>query len=85
MSDKPTVHHLVANDFVLGQSSDAKPLRRRQRKPTLSRALREAKRAGVNVAGATYEDGKVSLQFGEPQAGEKHGNELDEWIEKHAR
>jgi hypothetical protein len=35
------------------------------RKPTLADALKQAKKAGVNVSGATIEDGKVSLTFGE--------------------
>src|SRR5882757_3401472 len=52
--------------------------KRRQRKPTLARAIREAKKAGVNVATATLGvDGSVSLAFGEPT--KPQGNELDEW------
>lgn len=43
-----------------------RPRRRNPRKLTLAHALREARKAGVNVAGATLEaDGKLSLQFGE--------------------
>jgi hypothetical protein len=45
-------------------SSQKKP---RRRKITLARALREAEKAGFNVAGATIEDGKVTLTFGEPR------------------
>jgi hypothetical protein len=45
--------------------------RRRQRKPTLARALAEAKKAGVNVAGATLSsDGAVSLTFGQGETTE---------------
>jgi hypothetical protein len=94
MTDKPVVvHHLVAKGIDLGREAEVAQLkaeiaelkeRKRQRKPTLSRALREAWKAGVDVSGATIEPGKVALQFGEPRAGEKHGNELDEWIAKRA-
>jgi hypothetical protein len=38
---------------------------RRQRRPSLAAALKQASDAGVPVAGATIEDGKVSLTFGE--------------------
>jgi hypothetical protein len=76
MSDEPkaVVHHLVARPLVV--SEQKKP--RRQRKPTLARALREAANAGVNVAGATIEDGKVSLTFGE--VAKSNGNvEANPW------
>jgi hypothetical protein len=39
----------------------------RRRRTTLAGVLREAAKAGVNVAGATIEDGKVTLTFGEPR------------------
>jgi len=54
--------------------------RRRARRPTLARALREARKAGVNVAGATIEDGKVSLTFGEAQP--EPTNDHDKWLAK---
>jgi hypothetical protein len=57
------VHDLTAVPLVVS-SSQKKP---RRRKTTLARALREAAKAGVNVAGATIEDGKVTLTFGEPR------------------
>jgi hypothetical protein len=57
----------------------AKP--KRKRKPLLVRALREAKDAGVAVAGATVEADKVTLQFGEAQTEPK--NDLDKWLAKH--
>lgn len=54
----------------------------RQRKPTLASALREAKKVGASIAGATLAaDGSVSLTFGE--AAKTNGNELDEWMAKH--
>ena len=57
------VHDLTAVPLVV-RNSQKKP---RRRKTTLARALREAAKAGVNVAGATIEDGKVTLTFGEPR------------------
>jgi hypothetical protein len=56
---------------------------RRPRKLTLAQALREAAKAGVNVTGATIENGKVSLMFGKgaPAASE---NELEAWMASHA-
>jgi hypothetical protein len=58
--------------------------RRRRRKVTLARAIRQAKQAGLDIAGATLAaDGTVSLAFGEPA--KTSGNELDQWIAKHAR
>ena len=58
--------------------------RRRRRKTTLASALKEARKAGAAVSAATIEDGKVTLTFGEPTTSEKRGNDLDEWIVKHA-
>lgn len=60
----------------------------KSRKPpkplTLARALRDAKKAGVTVAGATVENGKVTLQFGEPQTNQKtNNNDLDKWLAEH--
>jgi hypothetical protein len=49
---------------------------------TLARALTQAKKAGLDVAGATVApDGSVALAFGEIKT---PGNELDKWIAKHA-
>jgi hypothetical protein len=73
---KPGVDRLEAVSLqVKGQK---KP---RSRKLTLARALREAAKAGVSVAGATIEDGRVSLTFGE--TAKTGGNELDDWMGKH--
>jgi hypothetical protein len=78
--DGPMVHHLVALPLVANEQH-MKP--RRLRKPTLAGAIREAKKAGVPVAGATFAvDGSISLAFGE--ATKTNGNgELDEWMAKH--
>jgi hypothetical protein len=41
--------------------------KRRERKPTLAAALKQASKAGVDVKGATLAaDGSVSLTFGKP-------------------
>jgi hypothetical protein len=45
--------------------AEAPPKRRRQRRPTLASALREAAKAGVPVRSAQVEAGKVTLTFGE--------------------
>jgi uncharacterized membrane protein YcaP (DUF421 family) len=42
--------------------------RRRPRRLTLASQLRQAKKAGLSVRSATIEpDGRLSLQFGEPE------------------
>ena len=57
----------------------AKPVRkRRERKPTLAGALKQAGKAGAKVRGATVAaDGSVSLQFGEAKT--EQTNEPDPW------
>jgi hypothetical protein len=50
---------------------------RRQRKATLASAIREATKAGKHVAGAVVEDGKVTLTFGEPGAGNGAATDVD--------
>jgi hypothetical protein len=55
------------------------PAPRRTRTPSLSKVLREAKKAGISVAGATFTaDGSISLSFGE--AVKSNGNDLDQWL-----
>jgi hypothetical protein len=79
------VHHLGGISLAVGKTEIGKSesgARKRHRKPNLARALHEAKKAGVNVAGATLTaDGSVSLSFGE--AVKTPGNELDQWITAH--
>jgi hypothetical protein len=61
---------LRADSWTLGQDQ---PKPRRRRKPTLSRALREAKKAGQPVSAATLApDGSVRVSFGpiEPELSE---------------
>jgi hypothetical protein len=50
----------------------------RTRTPSLTKALREAKKAGIPVTGATFTAGSVSLSFGE--AAKSNGNDLDQWL-----
>jgi hypothetical protein len=61
----------------------AKPARkRREHKPTLAGALKQASKAGVDVKGATLAaDGSVSLQFGEAEPSEA-SNPWDAEIER---
>jgi hypothetical protein len=50
----------------------------RTRTPSLTKALREAKKAGISVTGATFTADSVSLSFGE--AAKSNGNDLDQWL-----
>jgi hypothetical protein len=54
------VHRLTAVSLVVRHEKK----RRRQRKVTLARALREAAKAGLSMTGAVIEDDKVTLTFG---------------------
>jgi hypothetical protein len=60
----------------------AKPeRRRRERRPTLAAALKQASKAGVDVKGATLAaDGSVSLTFGEARTEPK--SETDRELEE---
>jgi hypothetical protein len=51
------------------------------RTPSLTMALREAKKAGIPVTGATFTADSVSLSFGE--AAKSDGNDLDQWLAGH--
>jgi hypothetical protein len=53
--------------------------RRRERKPTLAAALKQASKAGQHVSGAVIEDGKIELKFGKQDADDTAAaNEWDE-------
>jgi hypothetical protein len=53
--------------------------RRRQRRPTLANALRQADRAGIVVAGVTLKsDGSIALAFGKATS-ENSEVETNEW------
>ena len=67
--------------YAIGSMSGKSDERKRTRKASLAKAIKEAKRAGANVAGATLAlDGSVSLAFGEPV--KPAATELDEWMAK---
>jgi len=68
------------DDDEMSPQAEAAPLpKHRTRKPSLTKALREAKKAGLSVTGATYTAaGSVSLSFGE--AVKSNGNDLDQWL-----
>jgi len=73
--------HMTAVDLVVG----AQP-KLRQRKPSLVATIKRLLRAGIAATSATLApDGSVSVVLGEraaqPTGG---GNELEEWIAKHA-
>src|SRR5262249_35877875 len=54
---------------------------RRRTRPSLARAIKQARKVGVTVSGATIAaDGSVSLTFGEPTPAQQ--NDLDRWMAK---
>ena len=55
--------------------------RRRIRKPTLTNAIREARKLGVVVSGATMTADGVSLSFGEERNARLNGN-ADETVDE---
>jgi hypothetical protein len=77
-------HNLGAVSLEVGKAEIGKfetGPRKRHRKSKLARELRELKKAGVPVAGATLTaDGSISLTFGE--AVKSPGNELDDWVQR---
>jgi hypothetical protein len=87
MSSESNLPPIIGTMGAVEGAAPERPARRRQRKPTLARALAEAKKAGVNIASATLSsDGAVSLTFGqEESATAAPGNELDQWRAKRAR
>ena len=56
------------------------PKRKRQRRRRLDRTIAEAEKGGKTVQAVTLPDG-TKLDFGKA---EQQGNELDQWIAKHA-
>jgi hypothetical protein len=59
--------------------------KRRERKLTLAKALKQASKAGQCVSGAVIEDGKIELKFGEAQTEQKSetDRELAEFEARH--
>jgi hypothetical protein len=64
---------------------DMPTVRRRKRKaPDLARALKQAKRAGESVTGATVTADGVTLNFGSSrETGSEQTSEFDSWMAKH--
>lgn len=75
---EPEVHHLVALGFDLGQQ----PKRARRRKASISRAIAQAEKGGKNVSSIVLPDG-TTLRF--DKSAKPEGNDLDQWMAKHAR
>jgi hypothetical protein len=78
---EPNPH--IADSLVAGMLPERvepapAPRRQRKRSPSLTKALREAKKAGISVTGATFTADSVSLSFGE--AAKSNGNDLDQWL-----
>ena len=74
----PIASPLPASNFLTARKS------KRHRKPTLASVAKQASKAAIPVA--RYEvkpDGTVVVVTG--QGEQQQGNELDEWIAKHAR
>jgi hypothetical protein len=59
--------------------------KRRERKPTLAAALKQASKAGQYVSGAVIEDGKIELKFVKPVSGNGAATdvELEEFEAQH--
>jgi hypothetical protein len=66
------------DDELVEATPASAPRRSKARTPSLTKALREAKKAGIPVTGATFTAGSVSLSFGE--AAKSNGNDLDQWL-----
>jgi hypothetical protein len=54
--------------------------RRRTRKPSLTTTIKQVRKAGVTKGTVTVDN--VSVTLGESET--QQGNELDEWMKKHA-
>jgi hypothetical protein len=75
--------------FAIGNEPRRKSSKvtRRQRRPTLASALKQAGKAGAAVTGCTVNpDGSVSLAFGKSPQNEDSISDtaLNDWIAKHA-
>ena len=59
--------------------------KRRERKPTLAGAIKQASKAGQHVSGAVIEGDKIELKFGEAQTEPKNetDRELEEFNARH--
>jgi hypothetical protein len=65
---------------VITRPAKPKPKQTRKRKVTLTRALKQADKAGVLVSGATVKpDGSVALELGNKSNGASLNDDLNEW------
>jgi len=66
--DPDLLRRLTASEVVIGDDGEGEPVRRkRQRKPSLTAAIRQIKRAGVEISGCTINrDGSVNVITGRP-------------------
>jgi hypothetical protein len=62
--------HLAKTRLALDALVEQHPKPKRRRRLSLAAALKQADKAGKPVRGATIEDGKVELRFGEPDSTE---------------
>ena len=74
-----TAVHIINRGDIVG-NKPAKP--RRQHRLSLAAEIKQARKAGAYVTGATVELDKVTLTFGEPV--KSSGGELEDWMAKHA-
>ena len=71
-----TAHRLTAEPLIVGRNRKRK--RSRKRRVTLDRAMRQAKKAGMNVSAATLNaDGSVKLEFGDND--QNHHHQQNDW------
>jgi hypothetical protein len=69
------------------RTEDAAPAApaKRRRRLTLSAILRQAKAAGVGLAGATVQtDGTIKVEFATGAESQKPDDEVEAWFRKHA-
>jgi hypothetical protein len=81
--DRLISEHSVSDE--LGPEPPKPKLQRKPRKPTLVSIAKQASKAAIPVA--RYEvrpDGTVIVHTGALDSDTKAGNELDEWLAKHA-
>jgi hypothetical protein len=87
MSDENEIHARIDRAIAAAtpkeEPEEPEPKRRARRRPTLTSALKQAKKLGVPVSGATLTAEGVSLTFGEPSSAATD-NSLNPWTRKYA-
>ena len=79
-------HHLGAASLAIGApaistGSEAKPVRQRQRKPSVRTMIAQAEKAGKKVVSITMPEG-VTFTFGKGEDEEATVTPLDRWMAK---